>query len=392
MRFFVIALLAAVTGTLSAQTTQMQLAKALVGTTITPTVDIAYAGKASSDSYENNKPGKCPVKTEIYNDTTEKVLTEKFGLRQIALSTHDSFPKGTHFTVNKVDVHSYDVQLSLTPVPATGEDACVRLMMGDVRLSNPADQILEDMKDMLAGQKPRKRDGKTEVEVDMNVLAPVGPSTFTKGDVTIEIVPDTEPGEPALEDHLEPYSPGLKQMLLGGGCNGSGTSTNHDKYFTQTEVPGKYVVAKGNATDGGFVIKLTNNSSHSINGESVLLTSKVNGHSQKLVVYGDGVIPGSQMIPLAVSALHHPFFPNDSGSDRVYVQFPGKEDAARHSIDILGTPVDVIVADLPTKFDPAGNPTQRDTFVFHFKVENKHTTTRVKIPPPTVICKAGQTN
>jgi len=371
------------------QNIPQDISRALVGSTISPSIEIGFSGGGASGAIENNKPGKCPVKTLVYTDGTEKFITEKLATFQTTLSSHQSFPPKTQFTVDKVDVSQFFVQLHLTPVTAGEYDACVRVMLGEQRLSEPLNQIVEDITDVLNTGHARPRDGKVDVEIDMNVLTLVGPSSFTKGDIKIELIPDSDPGIPRLQAHFEPYQPGFKERMR-ISCGDFSSAT---KYYTKTFLPSKFSPPGRDVADGGFVVKITNNSSHSINGETIPITSKINGRGMGIVTYVDtlAMLAGSLEssgtgTPAFVKTLSGTFFPNDSGSVRAYVQLPGDQDLSGHSSGGEGTKVDIMVNDVPDKFDPAGNPIQRDSFVFHLTVQTKHVSTKVKIPNPQIVC------
>jgi len=144
--------LLAISSVASSQTVATDLPAVLIGKSVSPCIDISYAGDSSTQKYENNRPGSSPVKTAVYPDGRVKYPIED-GILRGFLGTDAEYPRffpaGTQFKITNVILDKKDLELILTPVPSGNDVGDVKLMLGAGYATTTAQAIMGQINQML---------------------------------------------------------------------------------------------------------------------------------------------------------------------------------------------------------------------------------------------------
>jgi hypothetical protein len=132
--------------------TSTDLPAAFIGKTISPGVEISYAGDTDKDKFENIRIDSTPVKTEVYPDGHEKFRIEDGmfkGFMGFDAEYHRSFYAGTQFKIANVKLNKSDVEMILAPVSAEIQFGDVKLVLGNKYATKTTQEIVTQINEML---------------------------------------------------------------------------------------------------------------------------------------------------------------------------------------------------------------------------------------------------
>lgn len=133
------------------QAVPADISGALIGRTISPGIEVCFAGDSDTEKYLNNGP-KADVKSEVYPDGHQKFTIEDGLLRgfmRLPAEYKRSFYAGTQFRIDSVKLNKKDVELIILPVPADGHIGVVKLMLGDKYSTMPLPELVAKIDGML---------------------------------------------------------------------------------------------------------------------------------------------------------------------------------------------------------------------------------------------------
>jgi hypothetical protein len=138
--------------TISPLASGQNAATSLIGTSLSPCINISFAGDTTSQKFENNKANSSPVKTVVYPDGHEKISIEDGvfkGLLGLEAEYPRFFPAGTQFKITNVILGKKDLELTLTPVPTGSDVGAVKLEIGAGYSTKTAEELMAQINQML---------------------------------------------------------------------------------------------------------------------------------------------------------------------------------------------------------------------------------------------------